>query len=42
MLHSTYLKFKHPITGKELELEAPLPKYFQDVLNKLDSREVTG
>lgn len=36
MLHSTILEFKHPVTGKLLHLEAPLPQYFQDVLNKLD------
>lgn len=36
MLHSTILKFKHPISGKEIMLEAPLPQYFEDVLNKLD------
>lgn len=36
MLHSTILEFKHPVTGKLLHLEAPLPQYFQDVINKLD------
>ena len=40
MLHSTYLKFKHPVTGKELELEAPLPQYFQDVLEQLKERQI--
>ena len=25
MLHARYLQFKHPITGKELSLEAPIP-----------------
>ena len=39
MLHSTILKFKHPISGKEIMLEAPLPQYFEDVLNKLDKSE---
>lgn len=38
MLHSTILKFKHPISGKEIMLEAPLPQYFEDVLNKLDEK----
>ena len=37
MLHSEKLTFKHPITNKELNLEAPLPKYFTEVLNKLDN-----
>ena len=32
-LHAKSLKFKHPITGKEMFLEAELPKYFEDVLN---------
>ena len=39
MLHSTILKFKHPISGKEIMLEAPLPQYFEDVLSKLDKSE---
>ena len=37
MLHSTSLDFVHPITGKQMHFEAPLPKYFQDILNKLDN-----
>ncbi len=36
MLHAKYLKFSHPVTGKELELEAPLPEYFEKVLKQLD------
>ena len=36
MLHAKSLEFKHPITGKILKLEAPLPQYFQDVLNALE------
>ena len=39
MLHSTILKFKHPISGKKIMLEAPLPQYFEDVLSKLDKSE---
>lgn len=38
MLHSTILDFVHPITGKQMHFEAPLPKYFEDVLNKLDNK----
>ena len=38
MLHSTILKFKHPISGKEITLEAPLPQYFEDVLSKLEEK----
>lgn len=36
MLHSAKLTFTHPITGKVLNLEAPLPEYFKEVLKKLD------
>ena len=36
MLHAKSLEFKHPITGKTLKLEAPLPEYFEDVLKKLE------
>ena len=39
MLHSTSLDFVHPITGRKMHFEAPLPKYFEDVLNKLDGKE---
>ena len=35
-LHAKSLKFKHPITGKEMHLEARLPEYFEKVLEKLD------
>ena len=36
MLHAQSLDFKHPITGKEMHLEAKLPEYFEKVLEKLD------
>ena len=41
MLHAKSLEFKHPTTGKILKLEAPLPAYFNEVLNKLgrDTKE---
>ena len=38
MLHAKSLEFSHPITGKKMHLEAPLPEYFTKVLEKLDSR----
>ena len=38
-LHAKSLEFKHPITKKEMKLEAPLPKYFQDIINKLDNNK---
>ena len=34
MLHAKELEFKHPITGKILHLEAKLPDYFEEVLQK--------
>ena len=36
MLHAKSLDFKHPITGKDMHLEAELPEYFKNVINKLD------
>lgn len=39
MLHAKSLDFKHPITGKQMHLEAELPQYFKDVLNKLEQEE---
>ena len=36
MLHAKSLDFKHPITGKAMHLEAPLPTYFEDVINRLE------
>ena len=38
MLHAKSLDFKHPITGKEMHLEAELPEYFKQVLNELDNK----
>ena len=35
MLHSYKLEFTHPVTQKKMELEAPIPKYFEDVLEAL-------
>ena len=34
-LHAKSLKFRHPITGKELFIEAPLPEYFEKILSSL-------
>ena len=34
-LHAKSLKFKHPITGEEMFIEAPLPEYFQKVIEEL-------
>ena len=38
-LHAKALDFKHPITQKEMHLEAPLPQYFKEILDKLDQKE---
>lgn len=35
MLHAKSLDFKHPITGKQMHLEAQLPEYFENILQKL-------
>ena len=37
MLHAAKLKFIHPTTKQELNLEAPLPQYFQEILNTLEN-----
>ncbi len=37
LLHAKKLEFKHPITGKELVLEAELPEEFKNVIRKLDA-----
>ena len=38
MLHSSRLEFVHPITGKEIKLEAPLPQYFVKILTQLQEK----
>lgn len=38
MLHAKSLEFKHPTTGETMKLEAPLPEYFTEVLNKLGGK----
>ncbi len=37
-LHSAKMTFKHPITGKEMHFECPLPKEFQDFIDKLEDK----
>ena len=34
-LHAAELEFKHPVTNKEMKLEAPLPEYFEDIIKTL-------
>ena len=35
-LHAKSLEFTHPITNKQMNLEAKLPEYFKDLLNELN------
>lgn len=35
MLHAKSLEFSHPITGKRIKIEAPIPEYFNEILTKL-------
>ena len=39
-LHAQKLEFKHPITQKDMCLEAELPQYFKDILDKLKDRDI--
>jgi len=34
-LHAKFLRFLHPITGEALEIEAPEPEDFADLLRKV-------
>lgn len=38
-LHAKALDFKHPITEKELHIEAPLPEYFNTILKELEGKD---
>jgi 23S rRNA pseudouridine1911/1915/1917 synthase len=38
-LHAKYLSFRHPVTGQQLELEAPLPDDMQRLLDKIREAE---
>ena len=37
-LHAKSLKFKHPVTKKEMFIEAELPKYFKDIIDQMRQR----
>lgn len=39
-LHARRLKFTHPSTGRPVELECPLPDWFQAVLRKLEAQSL--
>ena len=36
MLHAEKLELKHPRTGKDLTFEAPVPKYFANIIKQLE------
>ena len=36
MLHAKSIEFKHPITNKDMKIEAPIPEYFEKILEELD------
>jgi 23S rRNA pseudouridine1911/1915/1917 synthase len=38
-LHAMILGFVHPRTGEYMEFEAPLPAYFQELLEKLRKQQ---
>ena len=35
MLHAHRLSFIHPTTGKQVEFEAPIPEYFEKIIQEL-------
>ena len=35
-LHARRLRFVHPASGETVELECPLPDWFQEILRKID------
>lgn len=37
-LHAKRLEFCHPITGKEMSFEAPLPEYFENIIDLLEKK----
>ena len=39
-LHAKSIKFKHPITGKEMLINAKLPEYFNNIIVELDAKGV--
>lgn len=39
MLHAKKIQFIHPTTNKNMEIEAPLPKYFENIIDSLEGKE---
>lgn len=42
VLHAKKLGFIHPSTGENMEFEAPLPEYFENLLNILRKKAILG
>lgn len=40
MLHSMRIEFKHPVTNKQMKLEAELPEYFEEILTSLRKENI--
>ena len=38
MLHASELEFVHPTSKKKMKFQAPLPKYFEDILKELSKQ----
>jgi len=38
MLHARKIEFIHPTTNKKMEIEAPLPGYFEKIMNSLEGK----
>lgn len=36
MLHAQKIQFRHPSTNKTMEIEAPIPLYFQEIIQRQD------
>jgi len=42
MLHAKSIEFTHPRTKEKMKIEAPIPKYFEDVIKKLEDIKLYG
>lgn len=40
MLHAKSIEFKHPTTNDMMKVEAPIPKYFEEIINELSFRSL--
>ena len=38
-LHAWKLEFKHPVSGKKINLEAKIPKYFKNIIKELEEEK---